>query len=258
VLFEDKGKRIDALPGGFAVALTKTQPRPLRADTWHLKGCPLFKGMDETTLSAAMAMGQIRAFDPGEMITPARLDEPALWVVKRGHIKINYAASTGKQVCVVMLHPGDMFGALSESDPEEYGENITALSSSCICRFPRRKFMEFLGQHPELASRVAESNMQRVQRVQIHLADAMTKPAESRLAVALDELAEAIGEESDAGVKLSRAVSHQELAELIGTSREMVSHIMTRLRDRGVIAVEKRRVTVLDREQLRSLAEGDL
>ena len=237
---------------------TTPQARPLRADLWHLKGCPLFKGMDDQTLTSAMAMGQIRAFEPGEMITPARLDEPALWVVKRGHIKINYTTSAGKQVCVVVLHPGDMFGALSETDPEEYGENITALSSACICRFPRRRFMDFLGRHPDLAARVAQTNMQRTQRVQIHLADAMTKPAEARLAVALSELAEAIGEDDgDGHLTLSRAISHQELAELIGTSREMVSHIMTKLRERGTVSVERRRITVIDRDDLRTLAEGD-
>ena len=78
-------------------------------------------------------------------------------------------------------------------------------------------------------------------------------------AVGVDgQVRDVVGEADDEGhLGFNRAISHQELAELIGTSREMVSHLMTKFRDLGVVAVERRRITVVDRQSLRALAEGD-
>jgi CRP-like cAMP-binding protein len=155
---------------------------------------------------------------------------------------------------VILLHPGDLFGSLAESGTESFGESMRTLTSACIARVSLGRFEQIARRHPELGFRLARAGLEQLQRVHLHLAEQMSKPADRRLALALLEIDRVFSEDTiDAS---ECGVSHQDLAELIGTTREMVTHILGRFRKKGWVEIRRRQIDIRDRESLQELAEA--
>ncbi|MBI1291972.1 helix-turn-helix domain-containing protein [bacterium] len=220
---------------------------------WHIKQCPLFSQLPPAELREVMDMANVVSCSPAELIPVDADSEGAVWIVKRGHVKMNYTDGAGRQAAVLLLGPGDMFGLVEPGKGGDFGEHCEALTACCLCRISRRRFEALLLRHRDLGLRVMKSSMERIAKLQVRLADLMMRPAEARLALILLELASVAGQPGDVAesVRLDLPISHSDLAQLIGTSREMVSYVMRRFRDRDLISSARKDVTLLDLEGLR-------
>lgn len=230
---------------------------------WHVKQCPLFDAMEGEDLRALTDLANVVSYGPMEIIPSDTFSEQSVWVVKRGHIKLNYSDVNGRQAAVLLLSPGDFFGSLNpppasaRAKPlaEAFGEHCETLTAACLCRFPRNRFDTFLKRHPDLALRLAHATFDRIARLQIRLADLMTRSAESRLALVLLELALLAGHQTPRGLVIDVPVTHADLAQLIGTSREMVSYVMRRFRDEGYLESGRKEILLLDPRSLEEVRD---
>lgn len=223
---------------------------------WHLKQCPLFAHLDADELQAVYAASQVVSLGPEEIVPAADGEEGALWVVKRGHVKLSYVDAGGREATVLVLGPGDIFGGARGAT--DYGEHCRTMTACCLCRMGKARFEHLVRKYPDIAYTINKAHLDRIHRLQVRMAEMLMRPVDQRLAVALLDLDRQVGEESakPPGRRIPLPLSHRDLAMLVGSSREMVTHVMKRLRDGGLVDATRKQVVLLDVRGLRRLADG--
>jgi len=223
---------------------------------WHLKQCPLFSRLSSEELDAIYAASQVVSLGPEEIVPPADSGEAALWIVKRGHVKLSYVDAGGREATVLVLGPGDIFGGVHGAN--DYGEHCRTMSACCLCRIGKARFDHLMRKFPDIAYTINKANFDRIHRLQVRMAEMLMRPIDQRLAVALLDLDRQVGEESadPPGRAIPLPLSHRDLAMLVGSSREMVTHVMKRLRSQGLVDATRKQLVLLDLEGLRELAAG--
>ncbi len=234
-----------------------TKLTPDDSKLWHVQQCPLFSVLtDEEKDTIAKTLHMIE-LERNKVVPPPPEDGPALYIVKKGHVELTFVDEEGNEAAVMILGPGDVFGALTGDDSQLYGEHCRTITEAYLCSIGRERFEGLLKRFPDLAFRLTKLSMLRIQKLQVRLAEMMMRPAESRLALAFLELDDQIGREhSSGGRKLSLPLSHSDLGKLIGTSREMVTVIMKRFREAGLVETPKRWIVLKDMEGLREVSGG--
>lgn len=220
---------------------------------WHIKHCPLFSALSPDELEAIRSASQMYEVGKNKVIPPPPESEPSLFVVKKGHVQLTYSDVEGKEAVVILLGPGDVFGSL---DPDDltFGEHCRTVSESCVCRISRQKFEHMLQKYPGLAFRLTKFSLLRINRLQVRLAEMMMRQADERLALALLDLDKQVGrDEPDGRRKLTLALTHADLAKLIGTSREMVTILFSKFRKAGLIETDKGWIYLRDPAGLQQL-----
>lgn len=221
---------------------------------WHLKQCPLFARLGPGELDAVYAASQIVSLGPEEIVPPADESEGALWIMKRGHVKLSYIDAGGHEATVLVLGPGDIFGGLHGA--QDYGEHCRTMTACCLVRIARSRFEGLVRKYPDIAYTINKANFDRIHRLQVRMAEMLMRPIDQRLALALLDLDRQVGEDSTdpPGRRLGLPLSHRDLAMLVGSSREMVTHVMGRLRDKGFVDAARKHVVLLDMAGLKELA----
>ncbi|MCC5877052.1 MAG: Crp/Fnr family transcriptional regulator [Candidatus Sumerlaeia bacterium] len=228
----------------------------LSTKLWHIQQCPLFEAMSTEEKAAVGSASEMIELPKNKVIPPPPASDPSLYVVKKGHIQLSYTDLSGKEAVVILLGPGDVFGSL---DPEEapFGEHCRTVSDACICRISQFRFDGLLRKYPDLAYRLTKFSMLRINRLQVRLAEMMMRQADQRLALALLDLDRQVGRElPDGRKKLGLSLTHADLGKLIGTSREMVSILFKKFREKNLVEVEKGWIYLVDCEALRRLADN--
>lgn len=220
---------------------------------WHLKQCPLFTSLGPDETKAIFLMTHIQSYAPGRVIHPDAMDTQTLFIMKRGHAKLAYTDAEGRQVTVMLLNPGDIFGALPGKEEGGFGEHVTMITSCCVAKISRQKFDQVLRKYPDIAFKVTNANFDRIHRLQVRLAEYMTMSAEARLALILLELDKVVGRDCEEGREIEVPISHQDLGELIGSTREMVSHLLRRFRESGLVQTMRQKVILSDLDGLRRM-----
>ncbi len=225
---------------------------------WHLQHCPLFSGVSEEELKDLEHITVMVKLKPQERILSAHQEERAIWLIKEGLVSLTYGDAEGKDATVMLLSAGDLFGALEQGGEEEmdaYGEHVVALKPTVLCRMTQQQMDSLLHKHPDMAYRVTKFSWQRIARLQQRLADIMTKSVRQRLAILLLNLAGEYGDERDGIHSLGLTITHDDLARLVGSSREMVSKVLSDFRQLGWIHSSRKTIELLDRPALAAIAE---
>ena len=223
---------------------------------WHLHHCPLFSGISRSEmrhLSDITVMFKLAPQD--RMITDP--DNPqAVWLIKKGLVSLTYGDIEGRDATVLLLGPGDLFGSMMDTGDLDYSQNIVALRPTVLCRMTRQQMDTLLHKYPDLGFRLTKFSWRRIARLQQRLAEIMTKSVKVRLATLLLNLAEEYGEDLADGTRsVGLTITHDDLARLVGSSREMVSKVMGGFRERDLVRSSRKQVSLLDREALRRTIE---
>ncbi len=100
---------------------------------WHLQHCPLLAGLNQAEMKDLEQATVMVKLQPQERLSISRGEVPAVWLVKEGLMSLTYSDAEGADATVLLLEPGDLFGA-PEAVESSYGENATALKPTVLCR----------------------------------------------------------------------------------------------------------------------------
>ncbi|MDX1971544.1 MAG: Crp/Fnr family transcriptional regulator [Candidatus Sumerlaeia bacterium] len=229
-------------------------------ELWHLQQCPLFRALEDQDLESVFNMTQMLSLGPDEPVTlpPSHLGEKCFWVIKRGHIKLDYHDKTGRESTVMILGPGDLFGAFPTSGIEQYEEIARTVTSVCLCIITHTDFERLMGKHPNIAFEITKAAFRRIEKLQVRMADLLMKPIEERLAITLLQLNRQIGQDDGRGGRMfALPLSHRDLANLVGSSREMVTHVLRRFRSEGILETARKELHLQRMDLLEKLARGE-
>ena len=127
---------------------------------------------------------------------------------------------------------------------------VQALEKSTVCEIRREDFDQYLQKYPHVGGRVIKLMGLRIRAIESRVGDMVYKSAPARLATMLLNLVETMGQSEDRGIRLQARLTHQNLASLIGTSRETVSTLLGQFSKRGLILQDQRHIVILDKERL--------
>ena len=219
-----------------------------------LSGVPLFSALDPEGAAALRASMQEVRFGKGDVVFAEGSDGDRLYVVSDGKIKLGHAAPDGRETLLAVMGPGDMFGELSLFDPGPRTATATALTDTVLLGLHHQALRPWLTGRPEVAEALLQALAQRVRRVNDNLSELVFSDVPGRVAKALLDLGEKFGESRADGLFVEHDLTQEELAQLVGASRETVNKALADFVARSWIRLESRSVTITDLERLQRRA----
>lgn len=219
-----------------------------------LRQAPLFSGLDDEAaeaLETSMASSSLRR---GEILFSEGDDGNQLYVVTEGKIKLGRTSPDGRENLLAILGPGQMFGELSFFDPGPRSATATAVTDVELKSLGHEALSPVLKAHPDVAHALLNQLAGRLRRTNEVVGDLVFSDVPGRVAKALLDLASRFGRRADDGIHVNHDLTQEELAQLVGASRETVNKALADFASRGWLRLEPRSVVILDLERLQRRA----
>lgn len=224
----------------------------MRKETWkYLKQIPVFADLEEEDLKKIASLALTRRYPKNAYIFFEGEPGSGFYFVKSGAIKLFQVLEDGREKILHFVREGEIFAEVVLFDGGPYPATAQALEDTEVGYIRNEDMEALLRKHGEIAVKIIKVMSRRLRQAQIHIRDLALKGAYGRLASTLLNLAEEYGEKKGEGVTIVLSLSQQEIANLIGTSRETVARILSELRRLGAIKVEKQRITIVQPELLK-------
>lgn len=212
-----------------------------------LKDLPLFAGLPEEELRGFGAMFEEKTFRKRERLFASDRATDSIYFVKQGRVKISYFSEDGKEFTVTILRPGEVYSRHSEAA-------ATALEETRVLVIRMEDFKKILQARPQIAVRLINV-LGRILRMQNDVIQNLAfREVSSRLAHLLIGQCLAAGVLLKDGCTFKLGLTHEELATMLGSSRQTITSTLNRFEENKIIAVHKKQVTILNTERLRELA----
>ncbi len=215
-----------------------------------LATAPLFAALDEATAELVGAAMTTRTVDRGHVVFKEGDTGDRLFIVLDGKVKISRSAADGRENLLAVLGPGEMFGELSLFDPGPRTATASAVTESALASLDHDDLRPLLLAQPAVAVQLLAALAQRLRRTNEAMADLVFSDVPGRVAKALLDLAERFGDPEQEGVRVRHDLTQEELAQLVGASRETVNKALSEFANRGWLRLEGRSVLLLDQERL--------
>ncbi len=172
-----------------------------------------------------------------------------LFILKRGRVQCYRISPEGKKLVLDTVAAGAVFGEMSMIGQGMHNAFAEAIEDSTICVMSRADLEGLLRRKPAVAHRIIEAMGERIVELEARLEDIAFKSVPARLASLLLRL------EKDRGRKIL-GLTHQDLADTVGTYRETTTQTLNRFKSRGLIDTGRKRIEILDLGGLMQVAEG--
>lgn len=214
----------------------------------RLRESDLFQDLDDGTTAAIAERLAMATCPPGRLIYEPGATGEALFILKRGTVRMYRMTPDGRKLVLAVLEPGAVFGDMSSLGQAMTGTYAEARDECMVCILSRRDIEQIILAHPEVALRILQLYAGRLRETEDRLEQIAFQPVPSRVARLLLQLADDNGEVGD--------YSHGDLADMIGTSRETVSRALVEMKRAGHVEIDRRSVRVVNRARLEDLAES--
>ncbi len=219
-------------------------------DTDVLRQAPLFSALDDEAAAALRSsMGTVK-LRRGEVLFHEGDSGDKLYIVADGKVKLGRSSADGRENLLAILGPGQMFGELSLFDPGPRSATVTAVTDSAFLSLSHDDLLKWLDGRPAVANGLLAQLASRLRRANDVVADLVFSDVPGRVAKALLDLADRFGRTADDGLHVHHDLTQEELAQLVGASRETVNKALADFASRGWLRLEPRSVVIMDIERL--------
>lgn len=215
-----------------------------------VRGTPLFAALDDEAGRTLMTLMTETRLPRGGVIFRQGESGDKLYVITSGKVKLGRSSPDGRENLVAVLGPSEMFGELSLFDPGARTMTATSVSDTRMLALSHRELNAWLDTHPEVAKLLLKALTKRLRRTNESLADLVFSDVPGRVAKALLDLSQRFGQVTEEGTLVAHDLTQEELAQLVGASRETVNKALADFVGRGWLRLESRAVVLLDAERL--------
>ncbi|MFT4193448.1 Crp/Fnr family transcriptional regulator [Ottowia sp.] len=202
----------------------------------------------------------VKRYQDGDLIT-ARGEPPEHWIAcAKGAVRVSSTTLTGKQITLTYVEPGIWFGDIAIFDGERRTHDAYAHGATTILCVARADFQKILSQHAELYEALLRLQARRIRLLFGQVEDLNTLPLRARLAKQLSHLVRSYGVPSlsaDDEVRITLQLAQEELAQLLGASRQRVNQELKTMEREGVIRIEPGGLVVRDRAALLNIGDSE-
>ena len=213
-----------------------------------LRNVSLFESLDQQELEALSDVTFTRTFSKDNVIILAEEEGDTLFILKKGQVKVSIVSEDGREVILSLLGPGSVFGELSLLDGKPRSANVVATEETDLLMLRRADFLQLIYKTPQIATALLAELATRMRKTDRQIEGLALLDVTSRISDTLLQLATEQGAETADGVTIESRPTHQELANMSGTTRETVSRVLKRLEGQGYINRNGRKITILREE----------
>ena len=208
-----------------------------------LRSIDMFSELDDAMLEPIVDQSKTLDLQRGDVLFQSGDDSSDLYIVTRGRIAIGNRSFDGRESLVALMESGDLFGEMPLFSNDGRSAEARALEESTVVVIPYQPVKDLYDENPSLLWRVVEMLVSRLKSTDIALADTMFLDVTGRTAKRLLEMAG----ESD---EFQLPITQEELAGMIGASRERVNKSISSFIKLGWLSQSGEKYIILDRKQL--------
>jgi CRP-like cAMP-binding protein len=219
-----------------------------------LRQAPLFTALDEEAAAALQASTVEVRLAKGQDLFLEGEPGDRMFVITEGKVKLGHTASDGRESLLAILGPSELLGELSLFDPGPRTATATALTDATLIAVGHSALRPWLTGRPEVAEALLQALAQRLRRTNEAMADLVFSDVPGRIAKILLDLGDKFGRQLPDGLHVTHDMTQEELAQLVGASRETVNKALADFASRGWIRLESRSVVLIDIDRLQRRA----
>ena len=217
----------------------------------------IFEGLSADQLAPLAEQLRRRRYERGEVVF--HQDDPGdrMHIIVEGRVRISLDSDDGREKDIALLKSGECFGEMALLDGSNRSANATAVDNLETLVLLREDYLEFLGHHPQIAAQITSILTNRLRSANEMLGDMSFLDVPTRVAKHLLALAEATSSgmaDPGAAETIDIPIAQEELARLVGASRETVSRALNSYRRMGLLTTSHRRISITDFKALRRMA----
>lgn len=247
----------------FTLDVRENTPKPPSTTLkWHyvvvdrhvVMKAPLFAALDMDAAEQLMARMKLSRLPRGETVFHEGDPGDSLHVILQGKVKLARTSGDGRESLMSVLGAGEMFGELSLFDPGPRHTTAYVVSDTELISLGNAELRRVLAEHPEVAMQMLSGLALRLRKTNEGLSDLVFTDVPGRVAKALLDLADRFGKRREVGVLVAHDLTQEELAQLVGASRETVNKALADFAHRGWVQLGAKSVTLIDVNRLRRRA----
>lgn len=215
----------------------------------------LFSGLSQPELQMLASRTVRKLFSAGELLFSEGEPCHGLHIIARGKIRIFKTSMSGREQVLAVNMPGESVAELPVFDGGPFPASAIAVGDAEIAYISRRDFQAYCMEHPEVALKVLQVVGARLRRLVGIIEELSFTTIRQRLIAALVKLAQSEGTKTERGIEFQLPATHQELANQLGTVRELISRNLMRLQAEGLLDVDARQIVVKNMKGLSALLE---
>ena len=218
----------------------------------------LFAGLSEADMQAIGHATTMTHCVRGQQILSPDDPPDRIHIIKKGRVRVYRMSPDGKQLTLDIYEKGTILGDMSLLGqarlPEAYAE---AIDDGVICTMTPDELRKLIERYPIVGVNIIRHLSRRLQSAERELEAMAYQRVDQRLARKLLDLGQRFGVSTARGTLIQARLTQQELAEMIGTTRETLAHTLSDLRRRGLLDMSRHQVTIRDAERLADIADRD-
>ena len=203
-----------------------------------LRQVSIFQPLSVDALERLGACLQARSFRKDERIVSQADPGDSMFIIDQGRVKVVLYGDSGREVILSIFRSGDFFGEMSLLDGQPRSANVIALEDSRLWVLSREDFVRHLDEFPGTALNILAEMSLRLRRADEVIGNLALLDVYARVARLLADLARRDGETTDEGIVIRTRPTQQDLASMIGTSRETVSRVLSEFQRRGLLSMQ--------------------
>jgi CRP/FNR family transcriptional regulator/CRP/FNR family cyclic AMP-dependent transcriptional regulator len=215
-----------------------------------LKRVPLFSQLADEMLADLAPHLRRRAFRKNTMIFHRDQTGDALYIIETGKVRVFLPTESGEEFSIDVLGPGDVFGEMALLDGQPRSASAIALEDTTVHVLGHTEFQRQLAASPQLASALLAMLSRRIRHVLDNAEILASLDVYGRLARVLLDMAQRHGMQ-DKGIVINVALTQQELATMVGATRERINRALATFKTQRLIEMRGRKIAVLDASRLR-------
>ena len=215
-----------------------------------VRRAPLFTALDDAQAASLRASMDSVKIGKGGILFKEGDSGEHVYVIVEGKLKLGTSSGDGRENLLSILGPGEMFGELSLFDPGPRTSTATAVTDAKLLSLSHAKLIPWLRENPDVSLQLLARLAQRLRRTNEAVGDLVFSDVPGRVAKALIDLGERFGKESPEGLFVHHDLTQEELAQLVGASRETVNKALADFAGRGWLRLDGRAVLITDLERL--------
>ncbi len=210
-----------------------------------IRRVPLFATLSEEEFKGLEHIFQVKSYRKNQIIFLEEETGNYMYIVLAGKVKVTKATATGKETILAIHQAGDFFGEMALLDGKTSPATVSAMEDCRIATIFHNDFQHLLMSNEKVVRQIIQVLCSRLRQVWSQVQQLSYSTADDRIRAGILQLSRKHGVQDARGIIIDLKITHQELAELVGTSRETVTRTLARLQKKGVLQLENRRIILL-------------
>ena len=209
------------------------------------RSVPLFAGLNDRELEAVITIGRTRSYPKGRVIFWEGDPGEAFYLLLAGEVKVFRLGADGRELILAWLHTGDFFGEVALFDGRPRSASVVTTDASTVLVLHKQELLELVKTSGAILSKCLAILCDRLRDSDEKVADLALLEVDQRIAKALLRMGKTVGVPGEAGaLVIAKRPTHQELANLVGASRETVTRVFNTLEREGYISLRGRTIVL--------------